>query len=322
MNIGKKIVLATLGILVVAGDAAAYKLQPVKYGNMDNWITRKISESSVIGGKEKVLYEIGPTQTITGNKAYYPASGNPWATSNVYAKVKGITKGSNAVYPATRAGHGKCVKLASEIETVKVLGIINMDVMVAGTIFFGRMVEPISSTSNPYQKMETGAPFTGRPKALVFDYAIEKPATNTRVKATGFGSKKTLQGADKPVVFVMLQRRWEDAQGNIHAKRVASGVKKFSSGTGWVNGYALPLIYGDPTGKPGYDASVLGLRSGKNAYYAKNSKGKMVPIIEEGWDSPDMAPTHAIVQFSAGSGEPYVGTPGLTMYVDNVNFGY
>lgn len=322
MNVVKKTLILITGMLMLGGHAIAYQLKPIKFGNMDNWVTRKINESKVIGGKEKILYEVGPTQTITGNKAYYPTPGNPWATSNVYAKVKGITKGSNAVYPATRNGHGKCAKLASEIETVEVLGIINMDVMVAGTLFFGRMLEPISSTSNPYQKMEMGMPFTGRPKALVFDYAIEKPATNTRIKATGFGSKKTLPGADKPVVFVMLQRRWEDANGNIHAKRVASGSQKFSKGTGWVNGHALPLIYGDPTGKTGYDASVLALRSGKNAYYAKNSKGKMVPVIEEGWDSPDATPTHAIVQFSAGSGEPYVGTPGLTFYVDNINFGY
>ncbi len=318
----KKTFCVIFSLILCASVASAYTLQAVKFGNMDNWVTRQINESKIIGGKTKTLYEVGPTQSIVGNKAYIPGGGTPWATSNVYAKVKGITKGSNAVYPATRAGHGKCAKLASEIETVKVLGLINMDVMVAGTLFFGRMIEPITSTSNPYQKMEMGVPFTGRPQALVFDYAIEKPATNTRIKASGFGSKKTLQGADKPVVFVMLQRRWEDAQGNIHAKRVASASQKFNQGTGWVNGHALPLIYGDPTGKPGYDASVLALRTGKNAYYARNSKGKMVPVIEEGWDSPDAVPTHALVQFSAGSGEPYVGTPGLTFYIDNVNFGY
>lgn len=321
MRVGKKSVLL-FAMLLVGTATMPYTLKPVKYGNMNSWVTRTINESKIIGGHAKTLYEVGPSQTITGNKAYTPASGNPWATSNVYAKVKGITKGSNAVYPATRSGQGKCAKLASEIETVKVLGIINMDVMVAGTMFFGRMIEPITSTSNPYQKMEMGVPFTERPKALVFDYAIEKPSGNTRIKATGFGSKKTLQGADQPLVFVMLQRRWEDSDGNIHAKRVASGCQKFSKGTGWVNGHALPLIYGNPIGKAGYDASVLALRSGKNAYYARNSKGKMVPVIEEGWDSADATPTHAIVQFSAGSGEPYVGTPGLTLYVDNINFGY
>ncbi len=66
----------------------------------------------------------------------------------------------------------------------------------------------------------------------------------------------------------------------------------------------------------------LQLRSGDDRYYARNSKGKMVPVTEEGWDSADSTPTHIIVMFSAGSGEPYVGTEGLTLYVDNVGFGY
>lgn len=48
----------------------------------------------------------------------------------------------------------------------------------------------------------------------------------------------------------------------------------------------------------------------------------MVPVTEEGWDSANATPTHIIVMFSAGSGEPYVGTEGLTLYVDNVGFGY
>jgi len=43
-----------------------------------------------------------------------------------------------------------------------------------------------------------------------------------------------------------------------------------------------------------------------------------VPVIEEGWASADETPTHIIVMFSAGSGEAYVGTEGLTFYVDNI----
>lgn len=48
----------------------------------------------------------------------------------------------------------------------------------------------------------------------------------------------------------------------------------------------------------------------------------MVPVVEEGWDSPDARPTHLIVMFSAGSGEPFTGTPGLTLWVDNVGLQY
>ena len=48
----------------------------------------------------------------------------------------------------------------------------------------------------------------------------------------------------------------------------------------------------------------------------------MVPVVEEGWDSADATPTHVIVMMSAGSGEAYVGSEGLTLYVDNVAFGF
>ena len=300
---------------------AAAKVEMIRYGDFDEWVTRHIKESGVIGGNTRELYAIGPTHTLNGNKPYYSAS-SPWASSNVYAKVSGIEKGSNAVYPEVRSGSNKCAKLMSKMENVKVLGIINMDVMVAGSIFLGRMLEPVSSTSDPYKKMEMGVPYTHRPKALVFDYKLDLPAENTRIRSTGFGSKKTLQGRDKPIIFVMLQRRWEDANGNIHARRVASGCRLFTQGaSSWQNGQKVPLVYGDASKSTGYNASVLGLRNTKKTqYYAKNSKGKMVPIQEEGWDSADATPTHVIVMISAGSGEPYVGSPGLTFYVDNVGF--
>lgn len=308
---------AILTISVILISLAANATEPVRYGNFDSWVTRNLKESGIIGGKSKTVYEIGPAQTINGNKAYSNLGGSPWATSNVYAKVKGIEKCSNAVFPAERPGHGKCAKMVSQLETVTVLGIIDMKVMVAGSIFLGRMLEPITSTSNPYSKMEMGVPYTKRPKDLVYDYKVTMPNVNTRTKASGFGSPKTLSGRDAAVTFVFLQHRWEDAKGNIHAKRVATGGEKFSRSTNWVNAHRLPLVYGDCSKKPGW--GWLGLRGKGNAYYARNSKGKMVPVIEEGWDA-EAQPTHVIVEMSAGSGEPYEGTEGLTFYVDNVGF--
>ena len=100
----------------------------------------------MIGGHDKTIYEIGPTQTIGGNKPYSNLGGSPWATSNVYAKVSGVVKTSNAVYPADRSAKNKCAKLCTQIEKVKVLGLINMDVMVAGSMFLGKMFEPVTST--------------------------------------------------------------------------------------------------------------------------------------------------------------------------------
>lgn len=321
MKLKTMLALAATAFILAPSTARAIKLEPIKYGNFNSWVTRHVKESSVIGGNTRTVYAIGPATTINGNKAYSNLGGSPWATSNVMAKVSGVTKTSNAVYPANRTGGNKCAKLTTQMEHVKALGIINMDVMVAGSMFLGNMVEPITSTSKPYAKMNMGIPYTKRPTALVFDYAVEAPKTNTRTKSSGFGSKKTLPGRDAAVVFVFLQRRWKDAKGNIHAKRVGTAGQKFNTTTGWHNGHQLKIKYGDASRQPGY-ASYLGLRSGANAYYARNSKGRLVPVIEEGWDDPNATPTHAVVMFSAGSGEPYVGTEGLSLYVDNVAFGF
>ena len=224
----------------------------IKYGDFSQWVTRHLKESAVIGGKARTLYAIGPTATIEGNKAYKPQGGSPWATSNVYAKVAGVVKGSNAVFPYDRGNGNKCVKLATVMEHLKVLGLINMHVMVTGSIFLGEMNEPLSSTSNAYSKFTMGMPYTKRPKCLVLDYKIDAPDTDTRVKSTGMSKKKTYKGRDYASVFVMLQRRWEDADGNIHAKRVGTGGELFNKTIDWQNGHKIPIKYGDASRANGY----------------------------------------------------------------------
>lgn len=315
----KAFVAAVLGIFIATGAQA--RTEPVKYGDMNQWITREIKESSIIGGKEKTLYEIGPARNIAGNLPYRNEGGSPWATSNVYAKVTGVTKGSNAVYPYDRGNGNKACKMASQLESVKVLGLINMDVMVAGSIFLGWMIEPITSTSNPYAKMEMGVPIKERPTAVIFDYKVDMPATDTRLKSTGFSKKKILPGRDTAAMFVLLQRRWETPDGKLHAKRVATGGETYPNNVPeWINGHSVALVYGDVSANPKY--AWLPLRSGDNCYYAHNSKGKLVKVEEEGWDSANATPTHIILLFSAGNGDPYVGTPGLNFYVDNIALAY
>lgn len=311
-----RIIFLLLALGATTMNMSAQRIEHLRYGDMNQWVTRHINESGVIGGKEKLLYEVAPTYTVRGNQAYVNQGKSPWGTSNVYAKVSGITKGSTSVYPADRGNGNKCAKLVSQMEQVKVLGLINMDVMVAGAMFLGQVHEPITSTKGPYAKIDMGVPYTKRPKSLVLDYKVEMPKGNTRVKSTGFGSKKTLPGHDNSVVFVFLQRRWEDKKGNIHARRVGTGGQLFTQSSPWVNGHKIPIKYGDGSSLPSY----LQLRNKDNAYYARNSKGKMVPVIEEGWDDPTATPTHVLLMISAGSGEPYVGTEGLTFYVDNVGF--
>lgn len=318
----KNLMVALVAVILGLGSlsSAALRLEPIRYGDFSQWITRNITESKVIGGKTKTVYAVGPTKTINGNTAYSNQGGSPWASSNVYAKVSGVVKGSNTVSPATLNGN-KVAKLETKMEQVKVLGLLNMDVMVAGTLFLGHIFEPITSTKVPFGKMEMGIPYTKRPKALVFDYKVDMPATNTRVKATGFGSKKTLQGRDQAEVYVLLQKRWEDEKGNIYAHRVGTGRERYSKSIPWTKGHELKIQYGDITKTPGYK-SWMGLLDGEKAYYARNSKGKMVKVHEVGWGTPDETPTHVLVMASSTCGEPFVGTEGIALYIDNIAFGF
>lgn len=311
-------VAATLAAVPV--QAENLRLEKLKYGDFENWVTRDITESKLIGGKHKTVYEIAPRRHLAGNKPYVNLGGSPWATSNVYAKVSGIVKASCAVTPV-RLGGSTVARMQAVMEHVKVLGLINMDVMVAGTIFLGQVYEPITSTKGPFSKMEMGIPYTRRPDALVFDYRVDMPAADTRVRSTGLGAKKTLKGRDKAEVYVLLQKRWEDARGNIHAQRVGTGRERYSRSVAWTRGHQLPIHYGDISGQPWFKP-WMGLLNGKKAYYARNSRGKLVPVQETSWAPADAQPTHVLVMASSSCGEPFVGTEGITLYIDNVAFGF
>ena len=147
------------------------------------------------------------------------------------------------------------------------------------------------------------------------------PNVNTRVKSTGFSSKKTLPGRDNAEVYVLLQHRWEDAKGNIYARRVGTGRERYSHSVPWTRGHQLKINYGDISKKPGYKP-WMGLLDGEKAYYAYNSKGKLVPVHEIGWAEETETPTHVLMMASSSCGEAYIGTEGLTLYIDNIAFGF
>lgn len=314
----KTLLLAALACMAITG-AKAQQIVPLSYGNFDQWVTRHVKESGIIGGAEKKVFEVGPTKSIPNAGPYTNMGGSPWATSNVYAKVAGVVKASNQVYP-DRHGNGYCAKLTTQYEHVKALGIVNMDVLASGTIFLGQMLEPVSSTKNPYSKMNMGMPFSKRPSALQFEYKLTVPS-GQRIYSSGFGSKKTLPGQDYAEVFILLQRRWEDSNGNIHAARVGTGRERFGSSVANWTTHRIPVWYGDITKHAGYQ-SYMGLIPKDKSYYAKNSKGKMVPVIEEKWDDPKATPTHIVVMASSGCGTAYTGTPGMALWIDNMSLVY
>ena len=76
--------LAALGLLLATASPALGQTQ-LKYSDFDQWITRDIKESAIIGGNTRTLYEIGPTGTWDGKKPYVNQGGSPWASSNIMA---------------------------------------------------------------------------------------------------------------------------------------------------------------------------------------------------------------------------------------------
>ena len=146
------------------------------------------------------------------------------------------------------------------------------------------------------------------------------PGNANRIRQTGFSKVTTVPGKDYCVALLLLQRRHEDAHGNITAQRVGTVVVKYGKSTnGWVEDATYEIHYGNITGKSFYDASMMGLRS---TDYARNSKGKSVLVKETGWADADATPTHIVLQFSSSHGGAYVGTVGNTFWVDNVGLVY
>lgn len=213
---------------------AQEKVVPLKYGNMDQWVTRKIHESGVIGGDTKLLYELGPTKVIDGNEAYVNQGGSPWGNSNVMAKVMGIVKTNTSVYPEHR-GDGYCARLETHIESVKVLGLVNITVLASGSMFLGDMKEPITGTKDGEKALNSGVKFTSRPKAVQYDYKVQMSGAPNRIRQTGFSRKSTVPGQDCAIMTCLLQKRTEDANGNIIAKRVGTAVVRYSKTEGWNN---------------------------------------------------------------------------------------
>ena len=309
-----------MSVVLADGDGVTSEnVVPFAYGDMDNWIVREIHESGIIGGNTKWLYELGPSDTIVGNTAFRNMGGSPWATSNVMAKVAGVVKTNTSVFPEKR-GDGMCARMETRYESVKVFGLVDIEVIAAGSVFLGTVHEPIKGTKNPQAMLQSGVPFSKKPKALRFDYKVKAAPEKNRVRSTGFSRKSTVAGQDSLAVILLLQKRWEDAEGNVYSKRVGTMVQRYTESTpDWVNDATYPILYGNITSKPEYKPYM---RIQVEERYTLNSKGKSVPIQEVGWAEPGEAPTHMVLQFTSSHGGAYIGSPGNTFWIDNVELIY
>lgn len=313
-----KKILFTLTCCLSALLSIAQQLEPIQFGDFESWTTRELKESPIIGGNQKLLYVVGPEDYIVGNLPYDYEANTPWTMSNAYAKVAGIHKGSNTVQPEARDS-GRCARLDTKLETVSVLGIIDISVLVSGSMFLGQTFEPITGTGDPYKNLNFGIPFERKPTALVLDYKCIISKNDYVMKYPGVGSSRIEGVQDKAEFFVYLQKRWEDEDGNIHALRIGTAREQLDHDVPeWQNGHRVEIHYGDIT-QTDYYQDFMHLNG---PYRAINSYGEIVPIIEEGWGSPDDTPTHVIMMITAGNQGAFIGTVGNTLWVDNVCWEY
>ena len=289
-----------------------------EYGKFDNWSRREVKESAMIGGHVKHLYEFYGNQetVVTGKTPFTAPSDYLWRTNNVLAIVAGVVKTNNTVFPEQR-GNGWCARIETHIEEVKALGIINMDVTCQGALMVGVLPEPITTTKDPMAKVLYGVPFNGRPRAIRMD--IKADVGHEVIRGTGFSRLKPMGYPDSAEITIMLQKRWEDENGNIHALRVGTAIRRISEDIPeWINGYEFEIGYGDISGAPYYE-EYMGMKTDPEiAYHAINSRGENVIIQEDGWADPDTEPTHLILHVISSCGQAFYGGVGNTVWIDNV----
>ena len=252
-----------------------------RYGTLDSWSVRQIKESGLIGGQ-----------------------------------TAGITKTNNTVFPEPRDG-GYCARIETHIETVKAIGIINMDVVCQGAFILGTLNEPIKDTKNPMAKVLYGVPFEGRPTALVFDYKAD--VGHEAIRGTGFSKLKNLGYPDYPEIAIILQKRWEDEEGNVHALRVGTGIERITENVpDWVDGHRIDVHYGDISSEP-FFKDYMGLNNNpERAFHTLNGKGDNVIVSEEGWAATEEQPNFMIIKFISSCGKAFYGGVGNTLWIDNI----
>ena len=189
--------------------------------------------------------------------------------------------------------------------------------MCQGALILGALPEPIRDTKNPMAKVRYGVPFSGRPSALVYDYKAE--VGNEAIRGTGFSKLKPLGYPDYPEVALILQKRWEDVDGNVHALRVGTAYDKIAANVSeWRNDHRLEVRYGDITGEEYYIEGMGLMTDPERAIHTINSRGENVTVTEEGWASADEEPNFMIIKFISSCGQAFYGGVGNILWVDNI----
>lgn len=313
----KRLLVTLLATPILIGMAQTDFGPQLKYSDFDSWQVRNIKESFLIGGNVKQIYEIGNPDTINDNQPRRIGD-SPWETSSSLIHAASVNKASTTVYPEKR-GDGYCIRIESKLEEVKVIGVVNLKCLASGSVFTGHLIEPIESSDNPMQYMMQGVPFTSKPRAIKFDY---KAKVGGKREYRSVTKSYPLEGLNEAEISVVLQKRWEDETGQLHAKRVGTAYMRIkNSVNSWINGFELPIKYGDITKESDYQ-NYMGVDYEHYPYWGINSKGVRMQIFEKEYANEDEMPTHIIIRFSCGYGGAFCGSVGDKLWVDNLKIMY
>ena len=97
-------------------------------------------------------------------------------------------------------------------------------------------------------------------------------------------------------------------------------VTYYYHSTDWKNNATYEIMYGDITNRPEYKSHMMRLQVTES--YTVNSKGESVPIHDVAWGDENDVPTHMCLQFTSSHGGAYIGSPGNTLWIDNVKLVY
>ncbi len=225
------------------------------------------------------------------SKLYCPWASNEtsfWDTGNRGATTVG---NSNSVpTDDTSIGSGKAAFLESKFIVIK---------FAAGNIFTGKYLK----TDGTNGILGFGRPFAGFPTKMSFDYKF-KTAEITRI------------GDDK---YQYLMGRPDSCQVYIALWHVPAGQEEE------YNGEKFPLIIRT---KPGANQSLFSKDDPRVIAYGSMTKGETVSAwttetITLDYKTMDKAPTHILVVASSSKyGDFFVGGPGSTLTLDNINLIY
>ena len=92
------------------------------------------------------------------------------------------------------------------------MGMVNITVFIQALCSWGDMEGTDYGNQRWRKALNSGLPFTSRPKAVRYDYKVQMSGQPNRIRQTRFSKKTTVPGQDCAIMVCLLQKRSEDGR--------------------------------------------------------------------------------------------------------------